>query len=279
MAFQDYIKDIPFVGELVNKPKVSVLRLSGIIADSGMRKTSLSLHRLLKSIDKAFDVYNAKAVCLAINSPGGSPAQSSLIANYIRQKSEEKELPVLAFVEDVAASGGYWLACAADEIYAQDSSIVGSIGVVSASFGLDELIGEYKISRRLHTSGKDKAFLDPFLPEQEKDVKRLKSIQKDLHEHFIDWIKQRRGEKLKGKDAQLFEGAFWTAGQAESFGLIDGVADLYAFSKTRFGEDVRFVDLSPEKGLLSNLVGTKASVAEDIVQIVQNKQVWSRYGL
>ena len=279
MSYKSYLKKLPIIGNKIKTPKVSVLRLSGIIADGGMRKATLSIEKLQKSIDKAFDVFETKAVCLIINSPGGSPAQSALIADYIRHKAEQKDVPVFAFVEDVAASGGYWLACAADEIYATHVSIVGSIGVISASFGLEEFISEYKINRRVHTSGKDKSFLDPFQPEQAKDIKRLKDTQKDLHDHFIDWVKQRRGDKLKGTDTKIFEGAFWTAGPAKDLGLIDGTSNVYEFIHEKFGEKTNLIDITPDKGFIQGLMSARASIANDVIDTLESKAVWQRYGL
>ena len=186
----DTLGNLPLIGGLLKpKPRVSVIRLSGVIADSGPGRGGISHHRYEKSIFYAFEEFDLQAVLLVINSPGGSPAQSSLIGDQIRRLSEEKEVPVYAFVEDVAASGGYWLACAADEIYANETSIVGSIGVISASFGFKDVIEKYGIERRVHTSGKNKSFMDPFKDEKPADVKRLKGIQWELHETFIGWVK------------------------------------------------------------------------------------------
>ena len=279
----DTLAQMPVIGEFFQpKPKIAVLRLSGIIADG--KRTALSHHTYERLIEKAFDTHNLKAVALAINSPGGSPAQSALIASHIRRLADEKEVPVFAFVEDVAASGGYWLACAADEIYAAETSIVGSIGVISASFGFQELIARYGVERRVHTSGKDKGFLDPFLEEKPEDVKRLKEIQKELHESFKDWVSTRRAEKLEGSDKELFEGAFWTAPKALKLGLIDGLADLRGFAKEKYGEDIKLVELSPEKGFISGLISgdavlNKASIPAEIADIIEQRSLWARYGL
>ena len=189
---------------------VSSIPLSGIISPNMGRRKGLNLYELDKVIEQAFSVKNLKAVALQINSPGGSPVQSEMISKRIRDLSEEKNIPVLAFVEDVAASGGYWLACAADEIFASKASIIGSIGVVSSGFGFDKAIKKIGVDRRLYTSGENKAILDPFLPENKDDIKRLKDIQKELHNQFILFVKSRRGSKIINKNKDLFTGAFWS---------------------------------------------------------------------
>ena len=223
-GLRDDLKDVPVLGALLTpKPKVAVIRMSGVIADGSGRKETISYNAYKDLITKAFEIHKLQAVALVINSPGGSPAQSALIGKLIRDLAEEKEVPILAFVEDVAASGGYWLACAADEIYALDVSIVGSIGVISASFGLKELAERYGVERRIHTSGKEKSFLDPFLEEKPADVKRLKGLQRELHDRFIEWVVTRRGDRLTGSDKELFEGAFWTGARAKELGLIDEI--------------------------------------------------------
>ena len=190
---------------------VSSISLSGIIAPNMGRRKGLNLYELDKVIEQAFSVKNLKAVVLQINSPGGSPVQSEMISKRIRDLSEDKNIPVLAFVEDVAASGGYWLACAADEIFASKASIIGSIGVVSSGFGFDKAIKKIGVDRRLYTSGENKAILDPFLPENKDDIKRLKDIQKELHNQFISFVKSRRGSKITNKNKDLFTGLFGQA--------------------------------------------------------------------
>lgn len=278
----DTISAIPVVGSLLKpKPRVSVLRLSGIIADSGPGRGGISHHKYEKFIEYAFDEFDLKAVLLVINSPGGSPAQSALIGDHIRRLADEKEVPVYAFVEDVAASGGYWLACAADEIYANETSIVGSIGVISSSFGFKDLIEKYGVERRVHTSGKNKSFMDPFADEKPADVKRLKEIQWELHETFIGWVKDRRGEKIKGKDSELFDGRFWTAKAALDLGLVDGFSSAKRFATAKFGEDIKFREFGPEKKLVPSLLGSsiKNSIAEDAIETLERKAIWGRYGL
>lgn len=276
------LDSIPVISNILKpKPTVAVVRLSGVIADSSGRKQTINYKSFAPLLDDAFDTFNLKAVALVINCPGGSPAQSELIGKAIRALASEKDVPVYAFVEDVAASGGYWLACAADEIYACDTSIVGSIGVISASFGLQDLIERYGVERRVHTSGKDKSFLDPFMSEKPADVKRLKALQKDLHAKFIDWVKSRRDKKLKGDDKELFEGALWLADTALDYGLIDGKAELQSFLKDKYGDEVKLIPYGPEKGLLSSLLGgeAKASLPDDALATIEARSIWARYGL
>ena len=199
---------------------------------------------------RAFGTRNAKAVALAINSPGGSAVQSHLIFRRIRELAEEKGIPVIAFVEDVAASGGYMIACAADEIVCDPASIVGSIGVVGASFGFTEAIKKLGVERRLYTAGDHKAMLDPFLPENEDDVRRLKAIQQDIHEMFIDLVRARRGTRLTGLEANLFSGEYWVAKSAKEFGLVDALGDLRTVLRERYGSDVRMPLITAERSLL-----------------------------
>ncbi|MEM7650624.1 MAG: S49 family peptidase [Pseudomonadota bacterium] len=281
--FCDFFSGLPIIGNLIKpKPRVSVIRLSGVIADSGPGRGGISHNRFEKSIFYAFEEFDLKAVLLVINSPGGSPAQSSLIGDQIRRLAEEKDVPVYAFIEDVAASGGYWLACAADEIYANETSIVGSIGVISASFGFKELIEKHGIERRIQTSGKNKSFMDSFSDLKPADVKRLKDIQWELHETFIGWVKDRRGEKLEGEDAKLFDGSFWSGKTALKLGLIDGFSSARRFAKAKFGNDIKYVEFGPDKKLVPSLFGIKsqnASLAEDAIDVIEKKSIWARYGL
>src|SRR5436190_10623630 len=232
-------------------PVVPVVRLSGVIASSGLLgNRSLSIETVAPLLKRAFDMRGAKAVALAINSPGGSPVQSALIGQRIRLLAAEKDVKVIAFVEDVAASGGYWLACAADEIVVDPSSIVGSIGVISASFGFQELIARYGVERRVHTSGERKAMLDPFRPENPDDVERLKRLQAEIHDGFKDWVRQRRGARLKGDEAMLFSGEFWTAKRGLEIGLVDGLGELRAMLQARYGAKVHLPVMAPRRRLL-----------------------------
>src|SRR5438046_3467495 len=215
---------------------VPVVRLSGIIGFTTPLRPGLTLSSVARSLERAFAWPNAKAVALAINSPGGSAVQSHLIFRRIRQLAEEHARPVIAFVEDVAASGGYMIACAADEIVCDVSSVVGSIGVVGGTFGFDKLIEKLGIERRLYTSGERKAMLDPFLPQKEEDVARLKAIQREIHEGFIALVKGRRGAALTGPETDLFSGEYWTGNKALEFGLVDPLGDMRSAWRPRDGE-------------------------------------------
>ena len=268
-------------------PTVPVIRLSGVIASSGglLSGRSLSVDSVAPLLKRAFEMRGAKAVALAINSPGGSPVQSALIAQRIRLHAAEKNLPVIAFVEDVAASGGYWLACAADEIIVDPSSIVGSIGVISAGFGFQELIARHGIERRVHTSGERKAMLDPFRPENPEDVERLKRLQAEIHDGFKDWVRERRAGRLKGDEATLFTGEFWVGGQAIKLGLADEVGDLRSVLRERFGKKVQMPLITPPRGLFSwRSAGAMEHAlpgdwAGGLVSAIEARALWSRYGL
>ncbi len=275
---------LPVIGALLDPPPtVAVLRLSGVIGAMGGFRRGLSLGDQAAAIDRAFKQRNLKAVALAVNSPGGSPVQSALIAGRIRQMAEEKQVPVIAFCEDVAASGGYWLACAADEIFADASSIIGSIGVVSGGFGLQGLIEKLGIERRLHTSGDKKAMLDPFQPEKPAEVKHLKDIQGDIHDAFKDMVRTRRGDRLKGAEKDLFSGAFWTGARALDLGLIDGLGDIRSVLRARYGEKVRLRVVGERRGLLRRLrfggTGPEADWAGQLVAALEDRLTWNRFGL
>src|SRR5215470_13199918 len=235
-------------------PKVPVVRLSGVIGFSTPLRPGLTLAGLARALDRAFNMGKPKAVALAINSPGGSAVQSHLIYRRIRDLSQEKSVPVIAFVEDVAASGGYMIACAADEIVCDPSSIVGSIGVVGASFGAYEAIKKLGIERRVYTAGDKKVMLDPFLPEKPEDVEHLKSIQREIHETFIGLVRQSRSARLTGPENTLFSGEYWSAKTALGYGLIDQLGELRAVLRERFGEDVRMPLVSAERGLFGRRV-------------------------
>lgn len=277
--------DNPFLAKFLKKgPKIPVIRLSGVIADTSMKRGGLCYARAKASIEKAFAVKKAPAIALIINSPGGAPAQSQLIGGLIRRLADEKEITVYAFVEDVAASGGYWLACAADHIYVQETSIVGSIGVISAGFGFEDLIDKHGIKRRLHISGRDKSMLDPFLPERPEDVARLKDIQRDIHRHFINWVKDRRGGRLEGNDEDLFEGRFWTGAQAIDMGIADEVGDVRSVMREKYGDDIRLVEFSPDKKRLPlpfDIPGLAAGdgLAAEALDVLDNRAFWARLGL
>jgi len=285
---------LEFLGRLVparfrpDIPVVPVVRLSGVIGVSTPLRPGLMLSTVARSLERAFSIRNACAVALIVNSPGGSPAQSHLVFRRIRQWAEEKKLPVLAFVEDVGASGGYMLACAADEIICDPFSIVGSIGVVGGTFGFTKLMEKIGVERRLYTAGERKVMLDPFLPEKPEDVKRIKAIQKDIHEHFIALVKERRGGKLQGNDKTLFSGEFWTARAAIELGLADRVGDLRSTLRERYGEKVRMPLIAAERGLFGRRIPGLGSLealmrhdrfAADLVSALEERALWGRYGL
>lgn len=267
-------------------PTVAVLRLDGVIATrGGVRGKSLSMAGLAEPIERAFKLPDLVAVALLINSPGGSPVQSALIERRIRALAAEKNIPVIAFAEDVAASGGYWLALAADEIYAQDASIVGSIGVVSSGFGFPDLIRRFGIERRVYTAGTSKAMLDPFRAEEPDDVERLKALQLDIHESFKDLVRSRRGARLK-EDDQVFTGAIFTGRQALARGLIDGIGDLRQVLRERFGERVRFRLIAERSrrgfglkrlGFASQL--NPIDLVADGLGALEERAIWARFGL
>lgn len=265
------------------EPTVAVLRFDGVIGLRGRR--GLSLRRYAAALERAFAQRGLKAVALAINSPGGSPAQSALLYRRIRQLAAERAVPVLAFAEDVAASGGYWLALAADEIYAEETSLLGSIGVVTSGFGFVTALGRLGVERRLHTAGENKSLLDPFLPEEPRDLERLKTLQGDLHESFKELVRQRRGAKLKGEEAQLFSGEVFTGRRALSLGLIDGIGELRGVARGLFGEDVRLRLIEPERrrSLLARFAwpgrGDVGDLAGDLLARVEERLIWARFGL
>ena len=256
-------------------------------------RPGLSLATLAGPLEKAFKMSKMPAVAVVINSPGGSPVQSHLIFQRIRQLAAEHNKRVYVFCEDVAASGGYFLAVAGDEIYADPSSIVGSIGVISSSFGLDKFIERFGIERRVYTAGLNKGSLDPFLPEKADDIERLKALQRDVHDVFIGIVKDRRASRLKGADADLFSGAFWSAPKALELGLIDGIADVRSKMREIFGDKVRLRVVSMQQGgLLSRLrrlpgmarpafdgFGRAGSLPEELITALEARALWTRFGL
>jgi signal peptide peptidase SppA len=269
-------------------PIVPVVHLSGVIGVVTPLRPGLLLSSVARTLERAFAASNARAVALVINSPGGSPTQSNLIFRRIRQLANEKKIPVLAFIEDVGASGGYMLSCAADEIICDQYSIVGSIGVIGGSFGFPRLMEKLGIERRLYTSGAHKGMLDPFLPENPDDVERLKAVQKDIHENFIALVKERRGTKLKGADDVLFTGEFWSAPKAIELGLADSIGDLRSVLRARFGEKVRTPLIVAERNLfgrskpgvsLTQALANSPGLADDLISALEVRALWSRYGL
>jgi len=259
-------------------PTVSVLRLSGTI---GTGRRGLALETLAADIDRAFAPDDLSAVALLINSPGGSPVQSALIGRRIRALAVEKSVPVLAFVEDVAASGGYWLAAAADEIVADPCSIVGSIGVISAGFGFTGLIEKLGVDRRVHTAGTSKGMLDPFQAEKPEEIAHLKALQGDMHDQFKDWVRERRAGRLKATEEELFNGAFWTGRRALDLGLIDRLGDLRAVVRDRFGDKVVVDIVNPaRRSGLGRFIGLGArDLADNVADAAMERAAFARYGL
>ncbi len=271
-------------------PLVPVIRLAGVIGAVTPLRPGMTLSGLAKTLERAFSYKNAKAVALLINSPGGSPVQSRQIYLRIRQLAEEKKLPVLVFVEDVAASGGYMIACAGDEIFCDPSSILGSIGVVGGSFGLQDLIKKIGVERRLYTAGEHKAMLDPFLPENPDDVARLKAIQRDIHAIFIALVKGSRGARLRGPDDELFTGEYWAGEKSVALGLADGIGDLRSTLRARYGEKVMTPVVAPSGGMLAGLLGRRspgagslaaeglAGLPDDLISSLERRAIWAKFG-
>ena len=270
---------------------VPVVRLSGVIGAVTPLRPGMSLAGVAKTLERAFATKNAKAVALVINSPGGSPVQSRQIYLRIRQLAAEKKLPVLVFVEDVAASGGYMIACAGDEIFCDPSSILGSIGVVGGSFGFQELIKRIGVERRLYTAGEHKAMLDPFLPENPEDVARVKALQREIHAIFIALVKQSRKGRLKGADHMLFTGEYWAGETSVTLGLADGIGDIRSTLRARYGEKVQTPVIAPASGMLSGLMGRKsagagslgqldglASLPDELISALETRAIWAKFG-
>ncbi|MEG6508793.1 S49 family peptidase [Methyloligella sp. 2.7D] len=287
----------PFPGKSWFEPGnvVPVLRFSGTIGAVTPLRPGLTLSGVAGAIDKAFSMSGAKAVAIQINSPGGSPVQSTLIYRRIRALADEKDIKVYVFAEDVAASGGYLLALAGDEIYADTSSIVGSIGVISASFGFHEMINRLGIERRVYTAGGSKSTLDAFQPEKAEDVERIKAVQRDVHAAFVGLVKQRRGAKIEAAGEELFTGEFWSGKKAHELGLIDGLSDLRSKMREIYGSDVRLKMVQTKTGwfrrkpqvgvqlgasdLGAALRALPGGLADDLISSLEARALWSRYGL
>lgn len=288
---RQYLEALRVPGFRNPKPVVAVIRLTGVIGQGASPlRSGMTVAALNQPIEAAFRVKRLKAVALAINSPGGAPAQSSLILKRIRALADENDIPVFAFAEDVAASGGYMLACAADEIFADETSVIGSIGVVSAGFGFPGLLRRLGIERRLHTAGERKGILDPFSPERPEEVELLKSLQRDVHDSFKDIVRERRAGKLKADEDALFNGEFWTGKRALELGLIDGIGELTAVMKERYGDKVRFRPVGPRQSWLKRKLGAAwpggtpsasyaGAIAGDLLAAVEERALWGRFGL
>ncbi|EAV43422.1 signal peptide peptidase SppA [Labrenzia sp. MBR-25] len=270
-----------------DKPVIPVVRLSGAIGGGGPFRSGLSLATASIPLEKAFSMKKAPAVALVINSPGGSPVQSRLIFKRIRDLAKENEKDVLVFVEDVAASGGYMIALAGDEIFVDPSSIVGSIGVVAAGFGFTEMIKKIGVDRRVYTAGEKKVTLDPFQPEVPEDIEYIKSLQLEIHETFIDMVKSRRGDVLSN-DPDLFSGKFWTGRTGVELGLVDAIGDLRGVIKERFGDKAEPKLISAPRGLLGRKAGVGVGlgkgrllegIGDELISSVEERAMWMRYGL
>ncbi len=261
------------------KKIVSHLKLSGVIGNVGKFKQGIDFAGQEELIKKAFTLKKASCVAISINSPGGSPVQSHLIYSYVRQQAKKHKKKVIVFAEDVAASGGYLISCAGDEIYANSSSIIGSIGVIYSSFGFTELIKKIGVERRVHTAGKNKSTLDPFLDEKTEDIERLKKIQLDLHRDFINIVEKSRGLKLNKKEEELFSGEFWSGSKAKSLGLVDGIGNAHEILKEKFGENVIIKKFEKSKGWLSQKLSSSNDQLDQLSNILDERSIWQRYGL
>ena len=259
------------------KKIVPHVKLNGIIGNVGKFKQGIDFSGQEDIISKAFSVKKASCVAISINSPGGSPVQSHLIYNFIRQQAKKNKKKVIVFAEDVAASGGYLIACAGDEIYSNSSSIIGSIGVIYSSFGFTELIKKVGVERRVHTAGKNKSTLDPFLEEKKEDIERLKNIQLDLHKDFIDVVEKSRGTKLKKSEVELFSGEFWSGSKSKTLGLVDGIGNANEILKEKFGDDVIIKKFEKTKGWLSQKLSSSNQI-DQFANILDERSIWQRYG-
>jgi signal peptide peptidase SppA len=270
---------------------VPVVRLSGVIGAVTPLRPGMTLAAVARTLERAFSVRNARAVALVVNSPGGSPVQSRQIYLRIRQLAAEKSLPVLVFVEDVAASGGYMIACAGDEIFCDPSSILGSIGVVGGSFGFQELIKKIGVERRLYTAGEHKAMLDPFKPENPDDVARVKALQREIHSIFIALVKKSRGSRLKGSEDVLFTGEYWAGETSVALGLADEIGDLRSVLRARYGDKVKTPVIAPSSGMLSGLLGRRtpgassldalqgiAGLPDELISALETRAIWAKFG-
>ena len=261
------------------KKIISHIKLTGIIGNVGKFRQGIEYSGQEDIIKKAFSVKKAQAVAVTINSPGGSPVQSHLIYKFIREQAKKHKKKVIVFAEDVAASGGYLIACSGDEIYANSSSIIGSIGVIYSSFGFKDLIQKIGVQRRVYTAGKNKSTLDPFLEEKDEDIKRLKNIQLELHQDFIDVVEESRGSKLKKESGiELFSGEFWSGKKAKELGLIDGIGNAEQILREKFGEKVQIKKFEKTKGWLAKKLSTSEDHADKLISILEERSIWQRYG-
>jgi len=268
---------------------IPVVRLHGTIMAGGSQfRPVLNIATAAPLLEKAFAKKDAPVVAISINSPGGSPVQSRLIFQRIRALSEEKNKRVLVFVEDVAASGGYMIALAGDEIFVDPTSIVGSIGVVSGGFGFPEMLKKIGVERRVYTAGENKVILDPFQPEKEADIEYLKTLQLEIHKVFIDMVKMRRGERLADEET-IFSGLFWTGLRGVDLGLVDGIGEMRETLKRRYGPDAKLELIGGGRTLFGRrlpgvmsapgVTEIAAGAASGLAATLEDKALWSRYGL
>ena len=272
---------------LKKKKIVPVVYMSGIIGNIGALRNGITISSIQDLLEKAFKIKNSAAVAIIINSPGGSPTQSSLIYKRIKKLAKKNKTKVIFFVEDVAASGGYYIACAGDEIYADENSIIGSIGVIYTSFGFDKLIKKYGIERRIFTTGKYKSILDSFQKQKLSDVKKLKSIQTEIFKNFKEVVLKSRDRKINIQNKNIFSGSFWAGKEAIKLGLVDGIGDLNTIMEKKFGEKIKYIPIKPKKsflkGILSrsfyfkDLVDTKKTIS-DMMEYMESRNIWGRYG-
>lgn len=258
---------------------IPCLTLSGVIGEGSKFSSGINYENQAPLIKQAFETKKAKAVAILINSPGGSPVQSELIYNYIRQLSEEKKLPVYTFAQDVAASGGYWLLLSGDKIFAHNASIIGSIGVIFSGFGFTKLIEKIGVERRVYAEGKNKAILDPFMPEEKENIKILKEAQKDIFEGFADLVRSKRQDKLTDKEENLFTGAFWSGKKAQELGLIDEIADFRAKLQEDFGKKVKIEKIKVKKSLIKSFLSQKSDPFESLLNKIEEKISFNKFGL
>ncbi len=264
---------------------IAVVNLSGVIGKGGKIEQGINIENVNPLLEKAFETKSLKAVAINVNSPGGSPVQSELIYQRIKELSLEKKIPVFTFAQDVAASGGYFILCAGEEMFAHSASIIGSIGVISAGFGFEELIKKIGVERRIYAQGKNKAVLDPFSAENPESIKILKSAQQDVYKSFKDLVRSVRKDKLKESDETLFNGAFWSGKKACDLGLVDAIADMRSVMKNKFGDKVKFINIEPKKkGFIKELLASKvgefnSNLAGNLIDKIEEKGIWGKFGL
>jgi signal peptide peptidase SppA len=262
-----------------NDHVIACVSLNGVIGKDSKLSSGINFDNVSPILKRAFNTKKVQAVAITINSPGGSPVQSELIYNYIRELSVEKKIPVYTFAQDVAASGGYWLLLSGDEVYAHNSSIIGSIGVIFSGFGFVDLIKKIGVERRIYTEGKNKAILDPFLPEENENIEILKDAQRDIYEGFKDLVKSRRTGKLKESEEKLFTGAFWSGKKSAELGLVDGICDMRSKMKEKFGDKVEIKKITIKKGLLKSFFSEKSPLVDSLFSKLEERISFNKFGL